>query len=434
MNVNDLRWAFFTYGNNLGDFSRAIELAKGMMQSGAQLHFFNHGGIHNSLLKTYKIPYTNLQPELSWEQHEKIMDINRYVAKVGTSLHISKEQWIEMTEADITAIINFNADAVFAGLNLSCFIAAPYLHKPYVTLLPTVNCPSFIQQNNYPFPHTMEKNFIIKHLIPEYFKILFMKKVLLGASAKKSLETFNQARKHFGLHPIYNAVELFKGTLTLLPDLPILSGFAQENLTPGYVYTGPIFSKAFTEIPPDLYKVCNTTKTKVFVSLGSSGFKQSLKDIISILLNYTDFHVICATTTICNPEELHKNNERFFAAKFLPALEVTQMVNFAITHGGQGTVQTTVSAGKPFIGIGFQAEQQANIRGIVKQGCAIQLPLYSLNSKELLHAINTINHTLYKENALKLKQTIKDVDGVKIAVKKMNEFCINSKMSERMRV
>jgi len=45
MQLSNLKWAFFSYGHNLGDFTRALETAKGMRESGAKVKFFNHGGL-----------------------------------------------------------------------------------------------------------------------------------------------------------------------------------------------------------------------------------------------------------------------------------------------------------------------------------------------------------------------------------------------------
>jgi len=50
MNISDLKWAFFSYGHNLGDFTRALETAKRMIESGAKVKFFNHGGVHNNMI------------------------------------------------------------------------------------------------------------------------------------------------------------------------------------------------------------------------------------------------------------------------------------------------------------------------------------------------------------------------------------------------
>ena len=116
MTASDLKWAFFTYGHNLGDFTRALETAKGMKKTGATVKFFNHGGVHNYLIAEAGIDEVNLQPELSWEQHEIIMDINRYKSKVGTPLPLSKDQWIKMAEADIAALEEFPLSPCISSL------------------------------------------------------------------------------------------------------------------------------------------------------------------------------------------------------------------------------------------------------------------------------------------------------------------------------
>ena len=70
------RWAFFSYAHNLGDISRAIEIAKGMIASGNEVKFFNHGGRYVHLIKVAGIEYENLLPEISEEQDDIVMAIN----------------------------------------------------------------------------------------------------------------------------------------------------------------------------------------------------------------------------------------------------------------------------------------------------------------------------------------------------------------------
>jgi UDP:flavonoid glycosyltransferase YjiC (YdhE family) len=424
MKITDLRWAFFSYGHNLGDFTRALETAKGMKETGATVKFFNHGGVHNKRIIEAGIESEDLLPELSWEQHEIIMDINRYKVPVGTPLPVSKEQWIEMAEADLKVFEDFKPHGVYAGLSLSCMIAVPYAQIPMVTQVPTVNCPAFIHKEMYNMPNTMEKNFFVRHILPAKFKRKIMKKVLLSDSAKASLTTFNAARKHFGLPPIYNITDLVRGDITLLPDMPELSGLAEEDLSPGYYYTGPIFSKFDMPIPDELKQVFSRPGLNIFCSLGSSGFPESLKLIIRSLKENENFNIVCSVTTILDPEELGENTDRFYAGRFLPAHLVNEMADIAVLHGGQGTIQTAVWSGTPVVGIGFQAEQQANIDGIAKQGMAVRIPLYALNKKRLLRAVNKVSRKDFKDNALRMKRLIRQTDGVKSSVDLMNAFLL----------
>ncbi len=422
MNISDFKWAFFSYGHNLGDFTRALETAKGMQKAGAQVMFFNHGGVHNHMIAKAGIKEENLQPELTWEQHQIIMDINRYRVPIGTPLPVTKEQWIAMAESDLNAYDSYKPDGVYAGLNLSCMISLPYAKLPMITQVPTVNCPAFIQKEMYNMPNTMEKNFFMRHILPGKIKRKIMKRILLRDSAKATAVSFNEARKHFGLKPIYNIVDLVRGDITLLPDMQELSGLPEKDLTPGYYYTGPIFSQMDLPVDEKIKQVFSNEGLNIYCSLGSSGFPEILKMIIETLKKEKGLNIVCSTTTLLDPEELGPATDNFYACRFLPAHLVNEMANIAITHGGQGTIQTAVWAGTPVVGIGFQAEQQANIDGIARAGMAVRIPIYAVSPKRLLKAIHTVKQESYKQNAGRMKALVRKTDGVKRSVELMNTF------------
>lgn len=424
MNVSDLRWAFFSYGHNLGDFTRASVVAHGMQEAGAIVKFYNHGSIYLDKIKNLNLDCEVLEPELTWEQHEVIMDINRYNAPVGTEIPVSEEQWHKMVEADLNAFHDFKPQGVFAGLSLSTLIAAQVAKIPYVTLIPTVNCPSFIEKGMYNFPNTMEKNFITRYIIPNWVKRSLMKRILTGTVAGKSLRTYNVVRERYGLKPIYNIVDLVKGDITLLPDLPQLSGLAEEDLTKGYHYTAPIFAKLDGFVPEEVKEVFSQGGLNVFCSLGSSGFPETLKVIVSALRKIQNINIVCATTTILRPEELGERNSRFIALPYVPAHLVNKMADIAVIHGGQGTVQTAVWSGTPVIGVGFQAEQQANLDGIAKAGMAIRIPIFEVNERRIHKAFKKIQLPIYKICALRMQRLIHENNGIELTVEKMNEFLI----------
>lgn len=427
MDGSDLKWAFFSYGHNLGDFTRALEIAKGMQNTGAEVHFFNHGGIHNYRIEEAGISSTDLFPELTWEQHEIIMDINRYKVPVGTPLPVSKEQWIKMAEADLEALDKFKPDGVYAGLSLSCMISVHYAKLPMITQVPTVNCPAFIHKELYNMPNTMERNFFMRHVVPGKIKRKIMKKVLLRDSAKNSLTAFNEARAHFGLKPIYNITDLVRGDVTLLPDLPELSGLPEDELTPGYYYTAPVFSKFDIPVPEEVKNVFSNPGINVFCSLGSSGFPETLKLIIDTLKGQEGINLVCSTTTILDPEDLGENTDRFYATRFLPAHLVNEMADIAVTHGGQGTIQTAIWSGTPLVGIGFQAEQQANIDGVVRAGMAVKIPIYGVSPGRILKAVKKVTKESYKTNAKRMQKRLRSTDGVADSVRIMNDFVRNKK-------
>ena len=100
---------------------------------------------------------------------------------------------------------------------------------------------------------------------------------------------------------------------------------------------------------------------------------------------------------------------------------VNELADIAITHGGQGTIQTAAWSGTPIVGVGFQSEQQANIDGMVRAGAGVRLHLYRINEMRINRAVNKILQSRYSENAARLRELVRNTNGVKESVRLMEE-------------
>ena len=416
------RWAFFSYAHNLGDFTRALETAKGMVKAGAEVCFFNHGGTHIKMIEEAGMKSVNLQPEISDEQDRIVMAINQFRVPVGTPLPFTEDELTAMVEADIRALKDYQPDGVYCGLNISSMISVPFMKLPRVTMVPTTLCPAFYKKRLATFPNTMENNFLIRYLIPEFIKRRMFNAIMLKDTLKKTVITFNRVREKYDLPPILNQTEFVKSDLVLLPDLPELSGLPEADLPEIYQYTGPIFAEMDIPLQREVWEVFSRKGTNIYVALGSSGSAEILKTIIKALRENKKYNIVCATTTILDPKELGENSENFFAARFMPAHLVNELADVAITHGGQGTIQTAVWAGTPVVGIGFQSEQQANIDGLVRAGMGERIPLYKVNPKTINIALEKACSKTYKENAKKLQEIVRQHNGVAVSIQKMNHL------------
>jgi UDP:flavonoid glycosyltransferase YjiC (YdhE family) len=292
-----------------------------------------------------------------------------------------------------------------------------------VTFVPTALCPAFFEQGLASFPNAMETNFVVRHLLPEALKRVIINRVMLGDVAKKSAEVFNRVRARYRLPPIYNYTQLVRGDLTLLPDLPELSGLRAELLPEGYEYCGPVFAHMDgVDITGEVERVLARPGPKIYCAMGSSGTPALFKRVVAALRGAGDFNVVCATTTILDPRELGANDERFAAVRYLPAPAVCERVDLAVTHGGQGTLQTAVWAGIPVVGIGYQWEQQANLDGLARAGAGIRIPLHSVTPDRLLEAVRQALAPSYRESALRLRALVRASDGIARAVERMRAF------------
>jgi UDP:flavonoid glycosyltransferase YjiC (YdhE family) len=420
------RWAFFSHAYNLGDCSRAIEVAKAMRASGGEVRFFHHGGYHIEQIRTAGFAPVQVEPLVTEAQHRFLMDMDQHRAPIGAPMPFTEDQLIAMVEAELAAFVDWKPDGVFCGLNLSCLISVPHARLPMVTFVPTALCPAFFEQGLASFPNAMETNFVLRRLLPEKLKRIIINRVMLGDVAKKSATVFNRVRARYGLPPIANYTQLVRGDLTLLPDLPELSGLRADLLPAGYRYSGPVFARMDElPLPAPVARVLARPGTKIYCAMGSSGTPELLKQVVAILRSVPDFNVVCATTTILDPAELGAPDERFAAVRYLPAHVVCEQVDLAVTHGGQGTVQTAAWAGIPVVGIGFQWEQQANLDGLAQAGSGIRIPLHSVTAPQLLAAVARALTPGFRSSAMKLKALVRESDGPTNAVQLMRELAVN---------
>jgi len=243
----------------------------------------------------------------------------------------------------------------------------------------------------------------------------------------RAIEAYNAVRRRYGLAPVYNYTELVRGDLTLLPDLPELSGLEESDLPHGYAYTGVVFAIMDLPVPSQVREVFNRAGRKnIFVAMGSSGGEDLLRRVVKYLKDTGEYNVVCATTCILDPAELGEPSRNFFATRFLPAHLVNEKADLAVTHGGQGTVQTAAWAGTPVVGIGMQWEQQANLDGLAKAGMGIRIPLHSVTRDRLLASLKIALTSPYLENASSIRKLVRARDGAVEAVYRMNEFVTKS--------
>ncbi len=73
------------------------------------------------------------------------------------------------------------------------------------------------------------------------------------------------------------------------------------------------------------------------------------------------------------PDEESRLPANIHVTDLVPAHQLGGLVDAAVLHCGQGTVQTACATGVPFIGMGFSAEQRWNVDVWARRGNAIAL-------------------------------------------------------------
>ncbi|KAE9364112.1 glycosyltransferase family 1 protein [Stipitochalara longipes BDJ] len=221
--------------------------------------------------------------------------------------------------------------------------------------------------------------------------------------------------------------------LNLVNDLPAFHADYSHRLPHNIVITGPLFARVHdtTELDPDIAAhLKNPHGPSILVAMGSSGTKVFLFEAIRALIadprdNWNA--VVLASHAICSLEEARavaNDDPRLIVTdRFIPAPAATALVDIVVMHGGQGTVQTAIAEGTPLVGVALQVEQQTNLDNVMDFGAGIRIQRRSWQSQNIRGAVlKVLNDSQYKARAVKLAETIRDMDGADIAADHMWKF------------
>jgi UDP:flavonoid glycosyltransferase YjiC (YdhE family) len=319
-------------------------------------------------------------------------------------------------EAEVAAIKDYKADAVYMGMNVPCVISARAVGIPLIFVLPVPVTATYFHHRLATYPESHEK--LISRILPQKWKDYFfnwlMPRLHIG------IKTFNRAAKPYGLPPFKSFVgDIFSGDLTLLPDIPELTGIPESDFPTDHYYIGPLFAHLPLAVPDQVRKVFNRPGINVYVSMGSSAQPSVLLKAVKFIV-HSGYNAVIATTSILDPEDLQPLPENVYAVRYLPAPEVNEMADVAVIHGGQGTVQTACWAGTPIVGVALQFEQQANLDMVVRAGMGIRIPMRRYSKTNLLEAIEKVTtEKSYRKNAQKIQIKIRSLDGAANAAERI---------------
>ncbi len=236
-----------------------------------------------------------------------------------------------------------------------------------------------------------------------------------------------KVNRKYGLKPFQSDLDIYVGDYNLLSDVPELFHRLMP-LPKNYDFCGPLFNEQDITECQSLIHYKDTGKVKIFVTMGSSGEKEILLRILNILTE-VEADVFVSCTSILNEDDRTGFSSNFYFEKAYPHKKIAELVDFSIIHGGQGTVYTTLVAGKPYIGIPMFSEQQYNLENLQSYESGILLYESELSRESLLNCVHKIlNKKEYRMNAKKLSNVVTgyysddDKRAGKVAFEKIRDF------------
>jgi len=408
--------AFFAYAYNLAETTRAVEVARALRERGAEIHFFTHGGPHEPRIVEAGFPLTTLQPLITPEKHAFLIDLDQG-RRIGQQPFTAAELTAQV-ESELAALHELRPAAVYAGMNLPCAISARAAGTPLIYLMSTAGTSPYFHHGLAAFPESLENRLTL--CLPRRWRDRLFNR--LAPRFSVGLRNYNRVARRYGTPPARTVLDVVTGDLNLLPDLPEVSGLPAESLLPTYRYVGPIFAHLPLPVPDEVRRVFTRPGLKVYCAMGSSAPAHLLRTA-ALALRDSGHNVVIATTSILDPAGLAPLPANVYATRYLPAPQVNELADVAVTHGGQGTLQTACWAGTPLVGVAFQFEQQGNLDALARAGMGVRIPLRAFTGERLLAEVGRVaGDSQYRHNARRIQALVRSADGATNAAEAILAF------------
>ncbi len=422
--MKTLTIAIATIFQNGGDATRAIEVAKIIKSSqpnncNLRIVFISRGSKFEKNVIDLGFEIYHAKPKMKGIKFQE-----DFHSKFGELIG-NKSLALEILRGEIEAYKEIKPDLLIYGFwpigSIAKRIAIPNVKS--IAFLPIPLKEVFLKEN-----HTFPDELLLSRLPKWLQKAIFKSIPLCIAKRNPALRHsfIRKATNEIGWQgkPLINIFEMLKSDLYLINDIP---EFYQTQLYgDNCVFTGAIFSKSKNEKITDekinsILSLSNKRK-KIFCSLGSSGSKKHLLEIIKVFntkkgLEYSG--IILSPPAICDIDEarsLLKNTNVYITDKFVPAKAINEKVDLVICHGGQGTLQTAITSGVPIIGVPNQPEQNINLEHLENFGVAIKISMWAWKAELIAKKVSFIfdNYLNYKQKAEKLEKIYKETQAEKI--------------------
>jgi len=225
------------------------------------------------------------------------------------------------------------------------------------------------------------------------------------------LHPVNQAARHYGVPGYKSIYDYWRGDVTLVAEPAEFTGV---KLPPGYYYTGPLIARQNFPIPEVVRNIPRDLPV-IYFAMGSSGTPAIIARIIESFEG-KPYRVIAPVRKHLVKVPHGKIPSNVLVTDWLPALEVNQMADLSLIHGGIGTVMTAALAGKPVVGVGMQPEQVANLAALVRKGFAMRIDKSRDPSRKIQEAIaSLLNDPQALQRAQEFSKVMERWDGPQMA-------------------
>jgi UDP:flavonoid glycosyltransferase YjiC (YdhE family) len=370
-----------------------LAIATALRARGADVVIGTHGGPHESLLA---------QADLPVERLSSLFDGARSAQFVHgvTTLGHDRESLLTTAEvrSAVAAEVDFfrrvSARIAVTGFTVTSTLSTRVVRIPLVTTHGGSFVPPVFERWRMPTP-TRPPDPAMHRLPRPLWRLL----ANLGPPRLTAPTAFlNTVARELQVDTVPTLAALMCGDLTLVTEDPELLGIDATELanwrprgrayraSTRLVATGPLYATLDVPIPDDVERMLSGPRPTCYVALTSSS-AQLVRDVVA-QVRAAGFCAVVASTI----HALHDlAAEDVTVTAVLPSHRVAPRVQLAVIMGGQGSVQTMLAAGTPFVGVPLHMEQELNVGIAARHGAAVPLSIEQAGTPALAAALRRLH-------------------------------------------
>ena len=413
----------------LSETSRMIAIYRALRSAGAAVTMATHGGSHLHVIRDAGIEHVLLEPVVTDERSRKLIADGPGIGPPKQSMWTDDEirRSVAAEHAYFGAI---GARAVVTGFQLTTLLSSRLAGIPTITshagswvapvfdrgLLPPmdVGAPAFARF----LPGRLGRAFA--NMGPYRYK------GYIGG--------FNRVAAELGVEPVPSFAALLSGDLTLVTEAPEVLGIPpaemaawrprRAGLRPStrMRYAGPLYAQLDFPISDRAEAMLTGPGPVAYVALTSS--KPELVRAAVRGVRAAGARALVASTVhqLADLEDAYVAQADVVVEPFLPSHRIMPRVDLAVIAGGQGSVQTALASGLPFVGVPLQPEQQWNVQVAVQAGAARAVPARAVATKLAGAVADVLRDPTARPAAARIAEIYTRTDGAARAAEEILEF------------
>ncbi|MDO5094470.1 MAG: glycosyltransferase [Propionibacteriaceae bacterium] len=343
---------------NFAEVTRCIEVARRLPEFRCVFAGFSER--FASPIREAGFEYRPLTPVLSDVEGEMAMAFDQ-----GRGLrHPFTVDMVRQRVVSERALIReLKAAAVVIGTTLSQLISARAERVPLFYVKPfAYSVPHMTQMRRTGFlPATTRTERALDRGVAWLFREVL-------AKAIPAPKAFRQVAEECGVQAPHSFVGFLGADTNLVASPPeLIPDWCR--LPHDYRAVGPVYAQLDVPIPEDIAQLRGQGRPVVLVAMGSSASRRLVLDVLCSAAR-ADVEIISPSALYLSPTDRASLPGNVHITGWIPVHRLGTLVDVAISHGGEGTVQTSCANGWPFIGIPLQLEQRYNVTRCVEFGNA----------------------------------------------------------------